>query len=114
MDPAAQTQAKFEQQQQLQAQQQQQQQSSIQNNLLFLNSPSIIDLSDDDHNHLFTTLTTPAIIATVPEPQGLMDVTLSSDIKPVQVAAAANQTSDDSGDCCGDSDGSDGDCCIIM
>ncbi|KAF9120716.1 hypothetical protein BG015_006013, partial [Linnemannia schmuckeri] len=100
MDPAAQAQAEFEQQQQPQAQQQQQQRSNVvvQNNLLVLNGPSIIDLSDDDHNHLSTTLTTPALIATVPEPQGLMDATLSSDIKPVQVASAASQTSDDSGD----------------
>ncbi|KAF9140349.1 hypothetical protein BGX30_006661 [Mortierella sp. GBA39] len=58
---------------------------------------------------------TPAIVATAPEPQGLMDATLSTDIKPVQVAPAVGQTSDDSGDCCCDGDsGDDGDCCIIM
>lgn len=110
MDPAAQEQAESEKQQQ----QQQRSNVIVNNNLVLLDTP-IIHHSDHCHSHLSTTTDiTPAIVASAPEPQGLMDATLSTDITPVQVASAAGQTSGDSDDCCcGDSDG-DGDCCIIM
>jgi hypothetical protein len=110
MDPVAQAQEHVEQQQQPQAQKEQQQQQQQRTNFdCLFHTPLVINTSDDNLD-----IPTTNVVVAAPEPQGIMDATLSTDIKPVQVVAAG-QTSDDSGDCCccGDDD-DDGDCCIIM